>query len=132
MKDDSMKVFASVFGVLALSLIAVGGAGQAQSAPPALDGAKLFKQKCALCHKSVAGQSGGLGPNLAGVAGRKAASTTYKYSPALMKSAIVWTKPELDRFLTAPAKAVPGTRMAVAVSDAGQRAAIINYLATLK
>ena len=70
-----------------------------------------------------------LGPSLSGVAGRKAAATTFNYSPALKASNVTWTRANLDRFLSAPARMIPGTRMVIAVSDAAQRAAILNYLA---
>jgi cytochrome c len=76
----------------------------------------------------VAGQPARVGPNLAGVVGRKAASTAFNYSPALKASGLTWTRANLDRFLTGPARMVPGTRMSVVMSDAAQRAAVIQYL----
>lgn len=95
-------------------------------------GADLFKQRCQMCHVAKTGAKPTVGPNLAGVMGRKAGSTAYGYSPALKKSGIVWTKATLDRFLAGPGKAVPGTRMYMAVPDARQRAAIVAHLATVK
>ena len=38
----------------------------------------------------------------------------------------------LDKFLTAPGKLVPGTRMVIAVTDAGQRKALVAWLAKQK
>jgi cytochrome c len=73
-----------------------------------------------------------LGPNLSRVAGRKAASSEFTYSTALKASGLKWDKPTLDRFLTAPMKAVPGTRMVISIPDAKQRADIVAYLSSLK
>ena len=101
------------------------------AAPPAPSGEQLFKQRCQMCHTVTPNVPGPLAPSLAGVVGRKAVSTGFaSYSPALKVSKVVWTKPNLDRFLTAPAKMVPGTRMVIAVSDPAQRAALIAYLST--
>ena len=102
------------------------------AAPAKPDGAVLFKQRCQLCHQAVAGKPSPIGPNLAGVAGRKAGSATFAYSTALKASGVVWSKANLDRFLAAPTKMVPGTRMVIAVSDAAQRAAIVEFLGRAK
>jgi cytochrome c len=122
----------TVFGVsmLVSALLAATGAS-AQAV--AIDGEKIFKQRCSLCHKVELGKTSGLGPNLRGVVGRKAASATgFKYSAALGASAMMWTKPNLDTFIAAPTKAVPGTRMVIALKDAKQRAAVIDYLSKQK
>lgn len=97
------------------------------AAPPA-DGQLLFRQRCQACHSDKAGEPAKVGPNLAGVVGRKAASTQFNYSAALKGSGLTWSKENLDRFLAAPSKAVPGTRMVIPVTDAGQRKALIDYL----
>lgn len=75
-----------------------------------------------------AGKKSPLGPNLSAVVGRKAASTDFKYSPALKGSNLAWTPANLDRFLTAPTRMVPGTRMVMAIADQTQRKAVIDYL----
>jgi cytochrome c len=117
-------------GLLAgMMLIATATPG---SAAPAGSGDALFRQRCALCHSNVAGKVSPLAPNLVGVVGRKAGTTTFNYSTAMAASNIVWTRPNLDKYLAAPAKMVAGTKMGVAVADAKQRAALIDYLATLK
>ena len=65
--------------------------------------------------------------------GRKAASAPdFSYSKALKASGLVWTPAELDRFLTSPKTAVPGTAMPVSTPSAQDRADIIAYLATTK
>lgn len=88
---------------------------------------------CAACHAVEAGAPSGVGPNLRGVAGRKAGSVEgFAYSDALKASGITWTESELDAFLANPAGKVPGTAMAAgAVGDAETRKAIVAYLASL-
>lgn len=99
------------------------------AAPAAVEGAALFQQRCQNCHSTEPGQASAIGPNLAAVLGRPAASTEFRYSPALKASGITWTRETLDSYLAAPMKLVPGTRMAVGLPDAAQRAAVIDYLA---
>jgi cytochrome c len=92
-------------------------------------GATLVQARCNVCHSPEAGQ----GPDLAGVVGRKAGSLAgFPYSPAMKASKLTWTTANLDTFLADPNKRVPGTSMPNPVVDAGQRADIIAYLATLK
>jgi cytochrome c len=51
---------------------------------------------------------------------------------ALKGSGITWTAPELDRFLSGPGKAVPGTAMLVVIADPRQRADLISFLRSQK
>jgi len=102
------------------------------SAQDVAAGAALFKARCAVCHGSGAGDRPGIGPNLAGVVGRKAGSTPFGYSDALKNSRIVWTTKTLDAFLTAPGALLPGTRMVVEIDDARERADVVAYLASLR
>ena len=111
----------------AAALIAMASALPA--AGPAPDGAQLFQQRCAACHTVTPGGRAVLAPNLAGLLNRKAASTTFNYSPALKASNLTWSRANLDRFLSGPGRMVPGTRMVISVSDPAQRAAILNFLA---
>ena len=105
-----------------------GGSALAQDAAK---GEKLFKQRCAACHSVEAGQNK-MGPHLSGIAGRAAGSVEgAKYSKALPASGLAWDDANLDAYLTNPKKTVPGTTMAVALPNAGQRADIIAYLKTL-
>lgn len=118
-------------GLIAMALLGAGAAILA--APPvAPDGATLFKQRCATCHSTKPGQNG-VGPSLAGVAGRKAAAIPgFAYSPALRNSKLVWSPDKLSVYLAAPQKAVPGTKMPIGVPDPAQRDSIIRYLASLR
>ena len=117
---------------IALPAMLVAGLAFAPAALAQADpGEAPFKQRCQSCHTvAPGGASGPLAPNLRGVVGRKAASSTYKtYSPALKASKLVWTQANLDKYLAAPGKLVPGTRMVIAVSDPAQRALLIAYMA---
>lgn len=98
----------------------------------AASGAALFASKCQICHSVAAkGAPALLAPNLRGLVGRKAASSAFpSYSAALKKSGLTWTSANLDTFLAAPGKLVPGTRMVIGVPDARQRADLIAWLAT--
>lgn len=88
---------------------------------------------CAACHAVEASAASGIGPNLHGVIGRKAAAVEgFGYSEALKGSGLTWSESELDAFLANPAAKVPGTAMSAgAVNVAETRKAIIAYLATL-
>jgi cytochrome c len=113
--------------VLAASLSSIANAQSADIAR----GKTLFQQRCVICH-SVAPKKVGMGPNLAGVVGRKAGTTSFNYSSALKNSGVVWSANELDAYLAAPAKKIPGARMALPTPVAGDRRDIIGYLSTVR
>ena len=80
-----------------------------------------------------------MGPSLAGVVGRPAASAEgfYGYSPAMQArgaAGVVWTPEDLQAFLVSPRRVVPGTRMPAprGLKDETDRADVIAYLQTLK
>lgn len=92
-------------------------------------GEQLFS-RCAACH-STEGQNKS-GPALNGVFGRKAGAVEgYRYSTALLNSAVVWSDETLDAFLSGPAKMLRGTRMTTSVLSEADRADIVAYLKTL-
>lgn len=95
---------------------------------------KIVFSRCAICHSVQKGGANGLGPNLFGVVGRKAASlSTFTYSAALKKSGITWTPDKLKNWVTGPARMVPGTKMAFAeINNPKQADDVVAYLATLK
>ena len=73
-------------------------------------GRQVFK-KCQACH-SLEPRKTILGPSLAGIVGRKAATDpNFSYSPAMKQAALTWDPPTLDAYLAEPAKLVPGNRM---------------------
>lgn len=121
-----IRKFASLVAAAGLTAVAASLPAQTPAQP---DGAALFRMRCASCHAVVPGARTVIGPNLTGVTGRKAAATTFNYSPALKASNLTWNRANLDRFLAGPTRMVPGTRMVIAVSDARQRAAILDHLA---
>lgn len=127
MKPTASILFRAILAFAALP-VAAQAAGQQTAA---VDGGAVFKQRCAICH-TVAGQGGGMGPDLTSVVGRAAGSTSFAYSPAMKAAKITWTPPVLDAFLAAPTKTLPGSRMAVSVSNAKDRQALVAYLASLK
>jgi len=70
-----------------------------------------------------------VGPSLASIVGRKAASLPgYPYSAALRGSGIIWDAPSLDKWLAGAEQDVPGTLMPVSIEDTRTRADIIAYL----
>lgn len=107
-------------------------AGMATSAVAAPAGQQVFEQRCTVCH-SLRPAPGKMGPPLAGVAGRKAGTAPgFAYSAAMKASGITWTPAELDAFIKAPGKKVPGTKMLLGAPDDAQRAAVIEYLTSVK
>lgn len=89
--------------------------------------------RCASCHTINQGGANGIGPNLWGVVGANVANHAgFEYSAALTEhaaSAPTWTYDELDLFITAPARHVPGTRMSFAgLRNTEERVALIAYL----
>ena len=95
---------------------------------------KAVFARCAICHKVEKGAGNGLGPNLFGVTGHKAGMVKdFSYSGPFKKAAPVWTNANLDKWLTSPARMVPGTKMAFpGITSKTDRADVIAYLTTLK
>jgi len=115
--------------------LAVAGAAFAGSAFAQAEGGDAARGKsvyarCAACHDLSTGATR-LGPSLKGVMGRTSGTMpNFNYSQALKDKAIVWDAASLDQFLAAPAKTVPGNRMAFPpMANAQDRADLIAYLA---
>lgn len=99
------------------------------AAPDPVHGKQLFAERCSACHALDTNKAG---PELGGVVGRKAGMATgYHYSPALRNAGLIWSKSNLDAWLTDPKQFVPGARMPVRVLDAPSRQDIIAYLQTI-
>ncbi len=126
MRGSSLAIGAALGAVM----LAAGGL-QAQPAGDAAKGADAFDDRCSQCH-TIGGMS--QGPNLAGVVGRKAAtSPDFPYTAAMKGSGLTWTAANLQRFLANSQALVPGTAMTgVTVPSAAERANIVAYLATQK
>jgi cytochrome c len=115
---------------LTLAAVLAGMATSAVAGPPS--GQAVFEQRCSVCH-SIQPAPGKMGPPLAGVVGRKAGTVAgFTYSSALKASGVTWTADKLDAFVKAPSKTVPGTKMLLGAPDDQQRAAVIQYLGSVK
>ncbi len=99
----------------------------------AADGKPAAFAQCAACHSTEKGKMG-VGPSLAGVYGTKSGEIAgYAFSEPMKKADLTWDDATLDKYLTAPMKMVPGTKMTFAgLADPAARKAVIEYLKTLK
>jgi len=115
--------------VAALTLVSAA----AHAAGDPVAGKGVFA-RCAACHTDQKGGGNGLGPNLYGVVGRKAASLpNFSYSSALKSSGITWTPDKLKIWVSGPQKLVPGTKMAFGgISSGKQIEDVVAYLQSLK
>lgn len=116
--------------ILALVL----NSGSALAAGDAEAGGKLFSKTCGGCHSIGEGARGGFGPELNGIIGRPAGTTTdYQYSDAMKNSGVVWTRDKLAAYIEAPKKVVSGTRMIFwGISDPEKIENILAYLETFQ
>ena len=105
--------------------VAEASAAAAGEAPAAFN-------QCKICHTTEPGKNL-IGPSLAGVYGRKAGTVAgYPYSAAMRASGLTWDDATLDRFLEAPMKVLPGTRMTYAgLKDPVARKDVISHLKSL-
>jgi cytochrome c len=122
----SLFVAAAFAAVVAMPAAAQMPAGNAAA------GEKVFAQ-CKTCHVAEKGVNR-VGPSLHGVVGRKSGTVPgFKYSAANLKSGVTWTAPVLFKYLEAPMKFMPGTKMAFAgLKKPQDRADVIAFLATKK
>jgi len=94
------------------------------------DGKDLFDRRCGGCHSA---EKDKVGPRLAGVFGRAAASVPlFPFSEPLRKAGVVWNETTLDRWLADPEAFVPDSDMAFRMPSAEERKAIIDYLRQLR
>ena len=110
-------------------------AGAALLTPPApvgaakgdtVDGRSVFEKRCTGCHALDHEKEG---PRLAGVVGRQAGTiSTFTYSDAVKKSAVVWTEALLDKWLTDPETVIPDNDMSFRLNNPVERAAVIAFL----
>ena len=108
-------------------------AGAAGADAGAQAGRKVFDRECRTCHGGTARADTPIGPNLAGIIGRKAATqASGVHSRARIDSGIVWDRDSLRRFLADPPHAVPGTLMPVRVEDPAELEHLLDFLETLR
>lgn len=98
------------------------------------NGRALAGRVCASCHSFTDGGRNGVGPNLWGIVNKGHAQVAgFNYSAANRALADKpWDYEALNAFIAAPARAMPGTRMAYAgLANTAQRADLIAYLRSL-
>lgn len=105
---------------------------QACAAGDAEAGGKLFKRMCGGCHQIGESARAFFGPQLNGIIGRTAGSTTdYQYSDAMKSSGVVWTREKLAAYIEDPKAVVSGTRMIFwGISDREKIDDLLAYLET--
>jgi cytochrome c len=89
--------------------------------------------QCVVCHSIEKGAPWRVAPTLWGIVGApKAGAKGYGYSQALATAGGTWTAQDLDKYLANPGQFLPGTNKVVSLTDASERARIIEFLGTLK
>jgi cytochrome c len=118
--------------IAAAAVFAAAAAPAAAQMPKgdAAAGAKVFNQ-CRACHVTTKGVNR-VGPSLHAVVGRKSGTVEkFKYSKANLESKVTWDEATLFKYLEAPMKFMPGTKMAFAgLKKPEDRANVIAYLKT--
>ena len=96
---------------------------------PTVKNGKTVFEKCAACHSLEAGKND-IGPSLAGIFGRKAASLDdFRYSTAMKHSNVTWDEHTLDAFIEDPQAFIPGNRMPFdGLKDKQDRDDLLAYL----
>lgn len=133
---------ASIIGTCAL-LLAVPLLGFGQVAQPAAGAVRYAAKptgwdspagKCVVCHSLEKSGLSRVGPPLWGIVGaKKGRSKGFGYSLALAKAGGEWTEKDLNEYLTAPSKFLPGTSKTISgLPDAKERSELIEYLGKLK
>ncbi|MDB5805803.1 MAG: cytochrome [Betaproteobacteria bacterium] len=119
-----MKI-SRIFSMTLLAGFAACGPAQAADAA---HGQKIFAE-CAACHSAAKAPSG-VGPSLYGVFGRKAGTLDdFRFSPAMKRANIVWSRETLESYIADPQKAIPANRMPFGgIPDAQNRADLLDYM----
>jgi|GEM_PF-1808763 len=116
---------------VALGWLALGAiAAQAQ-----LPGERLAQSSCAQCHTFGKGEPNGVGPNLFGLIGRQAARNPgFAYSKQYIEAmkGKTWDRALLEPWLTDTQVVAPGNKMVYFQDDPNKRAALVEYLQSLK
>ena len=115
---------------LAALLALAASQAQAQSV-----GQRLAQSACAQCHSFGKGEPHGVGPNLHGLLGKPAAGGAgFAYSKQYLDAmkGKTWDRALLDKWLTDTQAVAPGSTMAYFQDDPKKRAALIEYMQSLK
>ncbi len=132
MKRQRTSVFVMLAAIAMLGSLRTPAQASAAVAPAA--GKAVFQQQCTVCHTAEPNDNGGAqGPSLQGVFGRKAGrDPSFSYTQALRDAKLTWNERSLKRFLAGPSQMVPGTAMAVSITDPKDRADVVAYLKWVK
>jgi cytochrome c len=94
------------------AVLMLAGSGHAIADGDPQAGEALFNKTCGGCHKIGRYARAAFGPQLNGIFGRPAGSTSdYVYSSAMKASGITWQRDTLMAFIKDPSDVVPGTNM---------------------
>ncbi|WP_137807614.1 cytochrome c family protein [Pseudomonas sp. G(2018)] len=117
-----------LIGLLSFTLAQAVSA--ADCSPVQKRGAEVFANECGVCHSVSKGMAGMMGPNLAGVMGRKSGSLEgFNYSQAMRSKNIDWQAENIEQLITQPQAFVPGTYMPyMGLASADDRQAVVCYL----
>ena len=108
----------------------MGTAYAGESAP---SGREVFERRCRTCHGGTPLGNLPIGPSLAGIIGKKAATQdSGVHSRSVIDSGIVWDRDSLRRFLAEPSRAIPGTLMAADVTNPAELESLLDYLESLR
>ncbi len=118
-----------ISGAVGLALLVAPGTAPAQDAAA---GQRVYNQ-CRACHTIDQGGRHGVGPNLHGIFGRKAAAIEgFRYSAAMREKAaegLTWTEETLRAYIASPRAVVPGGSMSyVGLRNEQQMNDLIAYL----
>ena len=94
------------------------------------NGARVFR-RCQSCHTVNEGGRNMVGPNLYGMFDRQAGGVdSFRYSPAMTESGIIWTAETVDAYLANPRAYIPRNRMSFAgLRSEEDRRDVIAWLA---
>lgn len=98
-------------------------------------GQRLAQSACAQCHSFGKGEPHGVGPNLHGLLGKPAAANPgFPYSKQYLEAMKnkTWDRALLDKWLTDTQAVAPGSTMAYFQDDPKKRAALVEYMQSLK
>ena len=122
-----MRIIAATLSVV---LTSAAAAALAQSGDAAR-GERLFNQQCKICHTVDKGGRNGVGPNLFGLFGSKAAAVEgFQFSEAMKTSGITWNDKTVAEYLKDPKGRVPNGKMVYA--GLKQREQVDDMIAYLK
>ncbi len=112
--------------------ISMGAISHAWAAGDATHGSKVYEEECADCHSLKEGKNK-KGPSFFNVVGRKSAVIAdFQYSDAMKAKNVTWTAENINDYIKAPKKSVPGGKMKYdGLDDEKARADVIAFLATL-